>query len=634
MCLRFVFAQPDLKVDAAREGAASSLAAVMLKAHLESVDSIRNSYKIEVVPFVPTVSASVRFTDRNREYYLNKLLVPKPVGIGFSLYVWNVAAAREMARSLKAASPETLLIAGGPETADGATFLKECPEFDVAVEGEGPGPLTAILQRLADGRTDMHTIPNVWQRMPEGVLGSSDGTSFTGMAQAGAGNLYPECSLPHTAYITMGSGCPNRCSYCLWAKTPAVSKPPEVVLDELNRVLDRGVKRLFFCDADLVDLRRQSPRVYRSMVDLLNRVPDVRTRLFANVVHLGDDSLEEVAREMGAAWIHLGLQSLQPDVLNAVGRGWSIPSLSNLERAPKYVRERLVVELMYPLPEETFSTLWGGVQRLIDMGYSLFYLYPVSAFRGTILRKQIQDDPRFAFQPHAPYYLQQTPSFTRDQWLQSAPTSYVLNQLTTLASEAPDNGGEMVGRILAGRPRVVNWIQQQCDAGSDASGLVEQMVQEAFGQSVEFQYEGRHIAAFHGGGGPHPAQPHPTKPQAVPMAAGTSAPVVLATADFVVSPESMGLPSESQVLGWLAAVGARVDDLSLDPDAWRVEAHTAGGPLNISIWPSSHSGPAYGTIGTYKVTYQGNQVDFKALDRLCGKYRFAGPNRPGVLNAR
>lgn len=617
MSMRFLFAQPDLRTNPERDGAASSLATLVLTSHLQSVESIRSRYQISTVSFVPTSLASLRFTDRNREYYLNKLLVPRPVAIGFSLYVWNVPESREMARLLKVASPDTLLIAGGPETADGKAFLTECPEFDVAVEGEGQVPLAAILERLAEGRTEVFDIPNVWQRTPAGVKGGSDGTSLRITAQAGAGNFYPDCTPPHTAFISIGSGCPNRCSYCLWAKTPAVAKPPEAVLAELSQLLELGVKRIFFCDADLVDLRRRSPHIYQSMAQSLASVPGVRTRLFANVVHLGDNSLEEVLREMGAAWMHLGLQSLQPHVLSAVGRNWSIPSLSNLERTSEFVRDRLIVEMMYPLPEETFSSLWGGVQRLIDLGYSQINLYPASAFRGTTLRRQIQHDPGYAFQPHAPYYVQQTPRFSREEWLLSAPVSYVLNQLASLAAEAPEGGTGLARRALSVRPNVVKWLLEQFASGVDPSDLVGKMVQEVFPRPLKFQFEGPHIVDFSGGamaktGGPLPVMT-PVKP--TPAVAP-------------VSPESLGLPTEAQVLGILAGVGAQVDGMALESQAWRIEARTAGGPLNISIRPATYDGAVYGTMGEFKVTYQGSKVDFQALDQLCGKYHFAGRRSP------
>ncbi len=58
--------------------------------------------------------------------------------IGFSTYVWNIRISLEIARQIKKACPETLIVFGGPQVPDRAEeFLRAHLFIDLAVHGEG-----------------------------------------------------------------------------------------------------------------------------------------------------------------------------------------------------------------------------------------------------------------------------------------------------------------------------------------------------------------------------------------------------------------------------------------------------------------------------------------------------------------
>ena len=82
---------------------------------------------------------------------------PNPVCL-FSSYVWNHALNIKAAKHIKAISPGSMIIFGGPHVpkyqGETESFLRENPFVDVAVIGEGELALAEILDRLdARGRT-------------------------------------------------------------------------------------------------------------------------------------------------------------------------------------------------------------------------------------------------------------------------------------------------------------------------------------------------------------------------------------------------------------------------------------------------------------------------------------------------
>jgi len=69
--------------------------------------------------------------------------------IGFSTYVWNIRISLEVARRIKAARPETLIVFGGPQVPDRAEeFLRQNPFVDIVSHGEGEPIFLSILENF------------------------------------------------------------------------------------------------------------------------------------------------------------------------------------------------------------------------------------------------------------------------------------------------------------------------------------------------------------------------------------------------------------------------------------------------------------------------------------------------------
>jgi radical SAM superfamily enzyme YgiQ (UPF0313 family) len=96
-----------------------------------------------------------------------------PDVVGVPVVTPLVESAAEVARRVRRAAPGATLVLGGPHVTAGAIeALREIPDADVAVQGEGEGPFSALLASLASGsgRGAWSAIPGLAWREPGGGL--------------------------------------------------------------------------------------------------------------------------------------------------------------------------------------------------------------------------------------------------------------------------------------------------------------------------------------------------------------------------------------------------------------------------------------------------------------------------------
>lgn len=95
---------------------------------------------------------------------VSDLVQKQPDVIGFSCYIWNIEETIKVIKMIKKINPEIKIIAGGPEvTYDVQEWMKEVPEFDFIVIGEGEQTFKQLLSALASG-TDFSEVPGIAYR--------------------------------------------------------------------------------------------------------------------------------------------------------------------------------------------------------------------------------------------------------------------------------------------------------------------------------------------------------------------------------------------------------------------------------------------------------------------------------------
>ena len=175
--------------------------------------------------------------------------------------MWGAAA---IARRIKKALPETVIIVGGPHISSmGPETIERFPEFDVAVMNEGERPLMDLLRAL-ERKQSLSSVRSLIYREGENIVRTPalpinkvlDELPFP------AWDLlpdFPDAYVPAiydfprgpVATIAASRGCPFHCKFCdtstFGAKVRAYT--PEVVFNMMKHLQDTyGVRHIMFVD--------------------------------------------------------------------------------------------------------------------------------------------------------------------------------------------------------------------------------------------------------------------------------------------------------------------------------------------------------------------------------------------------
>src|SRR5258708_3025399 len=302
--------------------------------------------------------------------------------VGFSLYVWNERLSLEVARRLKAARPEILIVFGGPQVPDRAEdWLRAHPFVDVACHGEGEETFFKLLESVPDG--DRAGVPGISYLGPDG--------GFVHQAKAGrrreiaatpspylSGTFGPLIAAhPEETWIVLwetNRGCPFACTFCDWGSATQ-SKVFQFEMDRLRAELDwfsqRKIEFIFCCDANFGILPRdveiaeyaaanKRASGYPKALSVQN-TKNATERAYTTQKILSDSGLSK-----GVA---LALQSVDLHPLESIKR--QNISLSTYEELQKrFTRDNVATysDLIIGLPGETYDAFVDGVARVIEGG--------------------------------------------------------------------------------------------------------------------------------------------------------------------------------------------------------------------------------------------------------------------------
>jgi hypothetical protein len=403
-----------------------------------------------------------------------------------------------LAARLRGRCPGTRVLFGGPEIVAGHPVMQS-PHVDAAVVGEGE---TAFLAAL-----DAPTDPGA--ATPEARVFRADGpvdlASFPNPYLAGLVERAPT----DPVYLETVRGCPNRCSYCHYAKEfPGVRAWPDGVLEAI------------FPWAAAIDVSE----IYL-MDPTFNGMPGWEAKLAA-IARLNSTGiplhtelrLEHVAARHAALFgnagfrsVEAGLQSTNPAALRAVRRPWNrdrfLRGASLLSGRGIAIRTGVILGLPADTPESFRAT----VRFLEEAGLADgMEAYPLAVLPGTDLRRDAAS-LGIDYQRFPPYHVLSTPTMSGEdlagciRWLEqerraqyfppvaptfrdpspglvgfldlrspgaaeAAPASFdrLANRVTLLAGDGlisnPERLEQLGGRLLAASPSSLVHLVLETDA--------------------------------------------------------------------------------------------------------------------------------------------------------------------------
>jgi hypothetical protein len=306
----------------------------------------------------------------------------------FSNYLWSHERCIAVSEKVKARSPGSITIHGGPDTPkyerDVRAYFAAHPHIDITVRGEGElsaaHTLAALVDVIDDPKPDLSVLAGVegiCYREGDRVIVNPDreriadvntipSPFLTGLFDAFRG--VPDLFVT----IETNRGCPYGCTFCDWGSaTNSRIRQFELdrVFDELEWCSSAKVGAVSVADANFGIFKRDVDIAAKAaQLKIANGYPRGFGTSFAKntVKHL--KRIIEVLADAGILTQGvLSLQSMDPDTLDAIHRSnIKLEKYDDLAKEMRRAHLPLMIELMMGLPNSTLASFTEDLQQCID----------------------------------------------------------------------------------------------------------------------------------------------------------------------------------------------------------------------------------------------------------------------------
>lgn len=313
--------------------------------------------------------------NQNLSDILADIYAQKADVVAFSCYIWNIVYVRQIASNLKKISPCIRIWAGGPEVSYDPDNAADNAVFDVIIRGEGEAPFTELIDKgyLEDNDRkplDMDTIPFAYG---EGSCVSMDDLEN------------------RIVYYESGRGCPFGCSYCLSSVDRCVRyRSLGPVFDELQFFIDHKVAQVKFVDRTFNCNAARTKAIWRFITERDQGVTNFHFEVSADLLDAEELGLIAQMRP-GLIQLEIGVQSTNPDTLDAIGRHADLERLKgNIAAIKSYGNVHQHLDLIAGLPYEDIESFRRSFNDVFRMQPSQLQLGFLKVLKGTRMESEFE----------------------------------------------------------------------------------------------------------------------------------------------------------------------------------------------------------------------------------------------------
>jgi len=353
-----------------RSPQAVPLACALLKGALLDDRRLAGLLQVEIVDF---------FLDDAPEECAAKLLQRQPDLVGFSVYVWSRQPALAIAADLRKQLPSVTVCAGGADpTAEPHAYL-DSGNFDFVVRGEGEGSFTEAVALLVHGSP------------PQGIAGivlpGDSGNSLpTPMDLAALPSPYLSGLLDPGevggALWQLSRGCDFACAFCFDHKgSGGVRRIPLARVEEELRLFARlRVPQVFVLDSTFNKDVNRAKEILRLIAKL---APEVHFHFEVRSEFI-DPEMAELFASITCS-LQIGLQSADPAVLRAVGRGFDAEDFAWRVSHLNSTGAIFGFDLIYGLPGDSLKLFRRSLEFALSLYPNHLDIFPLAVLPGTRL---------------------------------------------------------------------------------------------------------------------------------------------------------------------------------------------------------------------------------------------------------
>lgn len=297
---------------------------------------------------------------------VRRVIAMEPDIVGLGALTCEIKPAAHVATMLKAANPRITTVIGGVHvTAIPEQTLREFPQFDIGVRGEGEVTFHELCVAIRDDAA-LTGIPGLVLRTPQGTMmtGPRERISDQDSIPFPAWDLMP----PAEQYILMSQrGCPFNCLFCMNPNgRTARSRSVQNFMDELLWVVETfGTKDIRFGDELLSVNMDRTHELLDAMI--ASGVNKKITWTAQTHVHFVDLPLLKKMKLSGARRLGLGIETGDVDMLKHTGKGTTPEMILRAGAAAREARLPIETYLILGHPNETVESMNKTIDLAVKM---------------------------------------------------------------------------------------------------------------------------------------------------------------------------------------------------------------------------------------------------------------------------
>ncbi|MCD6483519.1 MAG: cobalamin-dependent protein [Candidatus Odinarchaeota archaeon] len=339
------------------------------------------------VRIIEAIGENKTFEDLHRE-----LIHYDPDVVGITATTSMIPDAYILARMAKEINPNIIILVGGPHV----TFvpeqtLKECPEIDIVVRGEGEQTFAELLDEIEKqkefkkvlGLTYRDRDGTIKSTGPRPLIANVDNIPFPAFDLINW-DAYKFSGVRYGTIIT-SRGCPFQCIFCsssLQFGKKYRAHSAERVLREIKILYDEyRIREIEFLD-DTFTLNRKRARKIADMI--INEGFDLSWSVSSRVDTF-DKMTGERMHKAGAHTIYFGLESGTQKILDYIGKRITLHQSRDAVRMAKKIGLQTLGSFIIGFPQETKEDIKKTINFAKHVGVDYAQFTVATPFPGTKL---------------------------------------------------------------------------------------------------------------------------------------------------------------------------------------------------------------------------------------------------------
>lgn len=341
--------------------------------------------------------------NNQQEFILSDIYKRKPDVIAISCYIWNVGIVESLLKELRQVLPDTPIWLGGPEVSyDVDKGLLTTPYVDGIMMGEGEQTFKELVGFYVEQNIELKDIKGIAYKL-NGEIKVNPYREPMNLSDVPFPYDDFELFKNKILYYETSRGCPYSCSYCLSSIERGVRlRDLELVKKELQIFLDAKVPQVKFIDRTFNCNPKHAMGIWSYIYEHDNGVTNFHFEIAADILRPEEIVLLNKMRP-GLVQLEIGVQSTNPDTIQAINRKMDFNVLTNMVNAihsGNNIHQHL--DLIAGLPYEDYESFGRSFDDVYGLKPNQLQLGFLKVLKGSPIYGEAQKDA-ITYRQSAPY---------------------------------------------------------------------------------------------------------------------------------------------------------------------------------------------------------------------------------------